>query len=126
MSRIANRPLTKPQDPYRFADLAQVLAGILLLMGPAFLYASQRAELHRAERSIGMLQQRLLDLQHERDLLNLELATQEDPWRLEARAREIAGLQAGTPTQMVHLPRIARLPSSQPLVADFPAGDGHP
>jgi hypothetical protein len=105
LSRIANRPLTKPSEPHRFADLAQVLAAILLLMIPAFLYASQRADLHHAERRIADLEQRLIELTERRKLLTLELDSELDPRRIDERAREVVGLQDPEPEQVVFLPR---------------------
>ena len=74
MSRIANRPLTKPSEPHRFAELAQVLAATLLLLLPAFLYASQRADHHQAQREIAGLKATLAALEEERQLLRIELA----------------------------------------------------
>ena len=127
MSRIANRPLTKPSEPHRFADLAQVLAAIVLLMVPAFLYASQRADLHQAQRRIGELEQELLDLEERRKLLTLELDSELDPRRIDQRAREIAGLQDPEPDQIVYLSRLAADQPGPALVASVVEGlDGHP
>lgn len=127
MSRIANNPLTKPREPNRFTDLAQVVAATLLLIGPAFLYASQRAELHKMERRIGELQQRLLSLREQRELLDLELAAQLDPWRLEERASRLAGLQSPAGLQTHYLPRVLQPQPPPSLVAEhLGVADGHP
>ena len=127
MSRIANRPLTKPSEPHRFADLGQVLAGTLLLMIPAFLFASQRADLHQAERRIAALEARLIELDERRKLLTLELDSELDPRRIDKRAREIAGLRDPAPEQIVYLPRSTGVDSRSPLLAEATEiPDGHP
>ena len=105
MSRIENRPLTKPSDPHRFADLGQVIAAIALLIIPAFLYATERAELHDATKHISGLEARLLQLRDERELLLVERATELDPRRLRDKARTLAGLVDPERGQMADLPR---------------------
>ena len=106
MSRIANRPLIKAREPNRFSDLGQAFAGILLLIIPAFLYASQRADVRESQRQTGDLEAALLQLQQERTLLELELQTELDPRTLEGKARDIAGLHDPERNQLEHLPRL--------------------
>lgn len=127
MSRIANRPLTKPSQPNRFADLGQVVLAMLLLIIPALFYASQRADLHEARRRIASLEERLVELEEERQHLVLEYATELDPRRMEERAREITGLVEPEPEQIVYLDRIEETSPPPPLVAGAVGGpDGHP
>ena len=127
MSRIANRQLTKLREPNRFADLAQVLAAILLLIIPAFYYASQRATNQRAELEIASLERRLADLAERRLLLQIQLASELDPRRLHDRARQIAGLSEATAEQIRYLARPG-MRGLEPVQAAPLAGepDGHP
>ncbi|MFW6198720.1 MAG: hypothetical protein ACOC5E_02745 [Acidobacteriota bacterium] len=126
MSRIANRPLLKPRQPNRFADLGQVILAILLLIIPALLYASQRAELHRARRQIAALEQRLAELEEARQHLVLEYSTELDPRRMRDKARSRVGLVVPSAGQIVHLDRGADA-WRPPLLAGLPGGpDGHP
>jgi len=126
VSRIANRPLTKPSEPHRFADLVQVLTAILLLIIPAFLYASQRADLHRAQRRARDLEAELSRLEERRELLTLELEAQLDPRRLEERARTIALMQEPEDGQILYLSRPGEALRRPALVADVAGGtDGH-
>lgn len=90
MSRIANRPLTKPREPNRLGDLAQVVAAIVLLIIPAFLYASQRAGLHQAQRRSAALEAELERLAERRQLLRIEIASELDPRRLHDKAGSFA------------------------------------
>ena len=89
--------------------------GLLIL--PAILYASQRSELHDANRRISALESRLLRLGNERELLLVELATQTDPRRLDTKARVLAGLGPAREGQVTFLPRPSEGPSSASLVA---------
>lgn len=125
MSRIANRPLTKPRQPHRLSELAQVVAAITLLIIPAFLYASQRAKLHHAQRRIATLERQLIELEERRQLLRIELATENDPRRIEAKALALTGLREPEPEQVRFL---ARLSPTDPrrLVAVAGDTDGHP
>ena len=124
MSRIANRPLIKAREPNRFGDLGQAFAGILLLIIPAFLYASQRADMRESRRQTGDLEATLLQLQQERKLLELELQTELDPRALEQKARAIAGLADPEDNQVEHLPR-ADGAAGRSHIATV-ASDGHP
>lgn len=127
LSRIENRPLTKPSEPHRFADLGQAIAAMALLIIPAFLYASERANLHDANKHISALEARLLRLRDARELLLVERATELDPRRLRDKARTLAGLVDPERGQMTYLPRPAALPVSPAFVADATDGrDGHP
>ncbi len=125
MSRIANRPLVKAREPNRFSDLGQAFAGILLLIIPAFLYASQRADMRESRRQTGDLETTLLQLQQERKLLELELQTELDPRALEHKARTIAGLRHPEDGQVHHMRRSAGGMASGGHVATV-ATDGHP
>lgn len=124
MSRIANRQLTKPRDPHRLGDLAQVVAAIALLIVPALLYASQRASLHQTQRRIADLRAELIRLDEQRQLLRIEAASEEDPRRLRARAGSLSGLREPEADQVQYLQRHddVRL-----LVAETSGDvDGHP
>ncbi len=125
MSRIANRPLVKAREPNRFSDLGQAFAGILLLIIPAFLYASQRADMRESRRQTGDLETALLQLQQERKLLELELQTELDPRTLERKARTIAGLRQPEDGQVEHMPRAGDGMPSGGYIATV-ATDGHP
>ncbi len=125
MSRIANRPLTKTREPNRLAELTQVIAAIALLIMPAFLYASQRAKLHHAERRISLLQRQLLDLEEERQLLRIELATERDPRRIYAKALAVTELREALPEQVEFLSRM-ELADQTRLAAVSGDPDGHP
>ena len=124
MSRIANRPLIKAREPNRFGDLGQAFAGILLLIIPAFLYASQRADMRESRRQTGDLEATLLQLQQERKLLELELQTELDPRSLEQKARDIAGLGNPEDSQVEHLPRAYGAVGRDHIATV--ATDGHP
>ena len=124
MSRIANRPLIKAREPHRFSDLGQAFAGILLLIVPAFLYASQRADMRESRRQTGDLEATLLQLQQERKLLELELQTELDPRTLEKKARAIADLQDPEVSQVEHLPRVHDEAAGNGITTV--ATDGHP
>lgn len=124
MSRIANRPLIKAREPNRFGDLGQAFAGILLLIIPAFLYASQRADMRESRRQTGDLEAALLQLQQERKLLELELQTELDPRSLEQKARAIAGLGDPEDSQVEHLPRAYGAVGRDHIATV--ATDGHP
>lgn len=127
MSRIENRPLTRASEPHRFADLGQVIAAIALLIIPAFLYASERADLHDANKHISALEAKLLELRDQRELLLVERATELDPRRLRDKARTLAGLVDPERGQMTYLPRAAPWPVSNGFVADATESpDGHP
>ncbi len=125
MSRIANRPLIKAREPNRFSDLGQAFAGILLLTIPAFLYASQRADVRESRRQTGDLEATLLQLRQERKLLELELQTELDPRVLEQKARTIAGLRDPEDSQVEHLPRVYGDDGGSGNIATV-ATDGHP
>ena len=126
MSRIANRPLVKPRQPNRFADLGQVILAILLLIIPALFYASQRAELHRAQRRIADLEQRLVELEETRQHLVLEYSTELDPRRMQEKARRRAGLVEPAADQIVYLDRGGET-WRPPMLAGIPGGpEGHP
>ena len=125
LSRIANRPLIKAREPNRFSDLGQAFAGILLLTIPAFLYASQRADVRESRRQTGNLEATLLQLQQERKLLELELQTELDPRALEQKARTIAGLRNPEDGQVEHLPRVYGNAGGNGNIATV-ATDGHP
>lgn len=124
LSRIANRPLIKAREPNRFGDLGQAFAGILLLIIPAFLYASQRADMRESRRQTGDLEAALLQLQQERKLLELELQTELDPRSLEQKARAIAGLGDPEDSQVEHLPRAYGAVGRDHIATV--ATDGHP
>ncbi len=125
MSRIANRPLTKPRDPHGFADLAQVIAAIGLLIIPAFLYASQQANLHDARKHINALEDALIAEAERRELLLVQHAIEQDPRRVHEKAERLAGLGTPSPGQVSYLSRSAVPPAD--LVADSrPGPDGHP
>lgn len=127
MSRIANQPLTKPNVPHRFADLGQVIVAIVLLIVPAFLYASQRAQLRNANQQIGELESRLLRLRDDRELLLVEISTELDPRRLNDKAHALAGLQEPTADQITYLPRTGSGTPIRVLLAAATGGpDGHP
>lgn len=126
MSRIANRPLVKPPRPNRFADLGQVILAILLLIIPALFYASQRAELHRAQRQIAALEQRLAELEESRQHLVLEYSTELDPRRMQEKAQSRAGLVEPSAGQIVYLDR-DESSWRPPMLAGAHGGpDGHP
>lgn len=125
MSRIANRPLIKPREPHRLSDLAQVILAILLLVIPAFFYAAQRADLHRAQRRIAALEQQLGALQERSQLLRIEISSERDPRRLIQKARAIAGLVEPPPDLVRFLSRpVRRAPAL--LVEATGQADGHP
>ena len=104
MPRIANRPLTKATDPHRFTDLAQVLGAILLLLVPAFFYASQRAGSLEANQHVGDLEAELLALHQERELLDLDLQRLLEPRGLAERAERLAGLTSPSGPLVVMAP----------------------
>ena len=125
MSRIANRPLTKPRKPHRFGELAQVIAAVTLLIIPAFLYAAQRANLHHAERRIATLEQRLVELEERRRLLRIELSTERDPRRIFSKAHSLTPLREADPEQIRYLSRLDS--SDAPRLMAVSGGvDGHP
>lgn len=123
MARIANRPLTKANDPHRFTDLAQVVAALLLLILPAFYYAAQRANKFDADRTVGQLESELLALEHERDVLELEVEQLLEPRGLALRAHEVAGLAPVAARQMVVIDPLAPAPDRILLTAE--TSDGH-
>jgi len=127
VSRITNRPLTKPSEPHRFADLGQVIASILLLIIPALLYASQRAKIHDARERVSQLESRLLRLRKQRELLLVEFATEQDPRRLEQRAKDRANLGEPVAGQVTYLPRPGHRTNPPALLAaTLGDPDGHP
>ena len=125
MSRIANRPLTKPRDPHRFADLAQVIAAIGLLSIPAFLYASQRAALHDTRQRISELEDQLIAAAEHREVLRVQRAMEEDPRRVRDKAERLLGLEPPESAQVKYLPRTDPALTAGLVSALVPA-DGHP
>ncbi len=105
MPRVINRQLTKPSDPERLTYFGQLIVAILLLIIPGFLYASQRARLHENRGQIAALESRLADLDERRGQLLIERAVELDPWRLQHKARELAGLGEPLPEQVASLGR---------------------
>lgn len=124
MPRIANRPLTKPRDPNRLGDLTQVVAAIALLALPAFLYATQRASLHQTQRRIASLQSELIRLEEHRQLLRIEMASEQDPRRLRDKAGGIAELGEPAIEQVRYL---ERRDADRWLITETAGdADGHP
>lgn len=126
--QISNRPLTKPREPNRFGDLGQVLLAVLLLVVPCFFWASYHARLQQTRRTIAQLEQRLVQLEEERQRLVLEQSMNLDPRRIEERARRVSGLVSPDPSQVLYLSRPgAPFGGARPLLAeDTGGGDGHP
>ena len=122
MSRIANQPLTKANDPHRFTDLAQVLAAMILLVLPAFFYAAQRSSKLEADRRVGALERELLAIEDEREIIQLQLERLREPRSLAERAASIAGLAPPEDGQLVVLD--APGPGNGVLLASR-SSDGH-
>lgn len=123
--RVANRRLIKPREPHRLADLVRIVVGITLLAIPAFLYAAQQAQLQEYKRSITRLDERLDELAEVQRRLDLELATLQDPQRIERLANGLLGLVPVQQEQVVFLDRPrAPLTRHQLLLAQV-MGDVH-
>ena len=103
--RVVNGPLEKPREPGRFGDLARMTLLGLLLALPAFLYAGLQAKLHEFRQDVVALEERLQDLDEERQRLDLELASASDLDRIAELAHEVSGLTDISQNQVIFLPR---------------------
>ena len=109
--RVVNGPLVKPREPGRFGDLARMMLLGVLIAVPAFLYAGLQAQLHEYRGQVVALDERLIELQDERQRLDIELASASNPTEIKRLAREVVGLEEAPQDQIVFLPRTPVAPA---------------
>ena len=103
--RVVNGPLVKPREPGRLGDLARTMLLGLLLVVPAFLYASLQATLHEYRREVVKLEDRRDELKEERQRLDVDLAKASSPQRIAELAQRVSGLEDAKQDQFIYLPR---------------------
>lgn len=109
--RVVNGPLVKPREPGRLGDLARTLLLGLLLVVPAFLYASLQATLHEYRLEVVQLDGRMDELEAERQQLDLDLAEASNPQRIAALALQVGGLEEASQEHVIYLPRTPVAPA---------------
>ena len=110
-SRVVNGRLVKPREPGRVGDLARMILLGLLIAVPAFLYAGLQAKLHEYRLEVVGLEERLKELQEDRQRLDVELASASDPKKIKELAHDLFGLEEAPQDQVVFLPRTSVAPA---------------